>query len=340
MPDPRFYRALGPIDLADLAGRTGVRLAAGAASRTIDGVAPLAKAGPTQITFVVGPRHAAVLSASAAGACFVTEDQVGGVPRDCAALVASKPQAAWAVAAGLLHAPIEHDTALGAIHPTATIEDDVVLEHGVVVGPGAAIGRGSRIGPGAVIGPGVAIGRDCRIGARAVIGFALIGDRVVIHAGAVIGEPGFGAVAGERGVIDIPQLGRVIVQDAVTIGANSCIDRGAYDDTSVGENTKIDNFVHIAHNVTLGRNCVLAAYTGISGSTCVGDGVQFGGKAGVADHLTIGSGAGIGAAASVFKDVPAGEVWTGFPARPLKRWMRETAWLARQAAGRARGDKT
>jgi UDP-3-O-[3-hydroxymyristoyl] glucosamine N-acyltransferase len=171
-----------------------------------------------------------------------------------------------------------------------------------------------------------------------VIGFALIGDRVQVHAGAVIGEAGFGATAGERGVIDIPQLGRVILQDGVTVGANSCIDRGAHDDTSVGENTKIDNFVHIAHNVTLGRNCVLAAYTGISGSTAVGDGVQFGGKAGVADHLNIGAGAGIGAAASVFKDVPAGEVWTGFPARPLKRWMRETAWLARRAADRPKGE--
>jgi UDP-3-O-[3-hydroxymyristoyl] glucosamine N-acyltransferase len=125
----------------------------------------------------------------------------------------------------------------------------------------------------------------------------------------------------------------------VTVGANSCIDRGAFGDTSVGENTKIDNLVHIAHNVSLGRNCVLAAYTGISGSTTVGDGVQFGGKAGVADHLSIGSGAGIGAAASVFKNVPAGEVWTGFPARPIKRWMRETAWLSRQAGDKGSGDK-
>jgi UDP-3-O-[3-hydroxymyristoyl] glucosamine N-acyltransferase len=214
------------------------------------------------------------------------------------------------------------------------LEEGVVLAPGVVIGQGARIGRGSSLGPGAKIGPGVAIGRDCRIGANAVIGFALIGDRVSIHAGAVIGEAGFGAAGGPTGVVDLPQLGRVILQDGVTIGANSCVDRGAFGDTTIGENSKIDNLVHVAHNVRLGRNCVAAAYTGISGSTVVGDGVAFGGKAGVADHLKIGAGAQIGASASVFKDVPAGETWTGFPARPLKRWLRETAWLSRKAGGR------
>lgn len=178
------------------------------------------------------------------------------------------------------------------------------------------------------------IGRYCRIGANAVIGFAMLGDNVAISAGAVIGEAGFGAALGPRGMVDLPQLGRVVIQDNVTLGANSCVDRGAFGDTTIGENTKIDNLVHVAHNVRIGRNCVLAAYTGVSGSTVVGDGVAFGGKAGVADHLNIGSGASIGAAASVFKDVPDGETWTGFPARPLKRWLRETAWLSRMAGGR------
>jgi UDP-3-O-[3-hydroxymyristoyl] glucosamine N-acyltransferase len=340
MPDLRFYQALEPLVLADLASRCGARPTGDTADIMIFGVAPLAGAGAGAVTFLASRKHAKALAETAASACFVGEDNADLVPSGCAALLTAKPQAAWAIAAGLLHAPLEHNTAGGLVHPAANLEPDVILAHGVVVGAGASIGRGTRIGPGAVIGPGVAIGRDCRIGPHSVIGFALLGDRVAVHAGAVIGEPGFGAVAGERGVIDIPQLGRVIIQDGVTVGANSCIDRGAFDDTSIGENTKIDNFVHIAHNVTLGRNCVLAAFTGISGSVAVGDGVQFGGKAGVADHLTIGSGAGIGAAASVFKDVPAGEVWTGFPARPLKRWMRETAWLARQAAGRVRGDKT
>jgi UDP-3-O-[3-hydroxymyristoyl] glucosamine N-acyltransferase len=164
-----------------------------------------------------------------------------------------------------------------------------------------------------------------------VVGFALIGDGVALSAGAVIGEAGFGAAAGPSGVVDVPQLGRVILQDNVTIGANSCVDRGAYDDTVVGENTKIDNLVHIAHNTRVGRNCVMAAYVGISGSVTIGDGVAFGGRAGVADHVSVGSGASIGAAAGVIRDIPAGEVWSGYPAKPVREWLRETAWLARSA---------
>ena len=137
-----------------------------------------------------------------------------------------------------------------------------------------------------------------------------------------------------QGAVDVPQLGRVILQDAVTVGANACIDRGAWEDTVVGENTKIDNLVQVAHNVRLGRNCVLAAHTGVSGSCNVGDNVMFGGRAGIADHLDIGSGAKIAAAAGVMKDVPPGQIYCGSPARPLRRFMRETAWLARMAKDR------
>jgi UDP-3-O-[3-hydroxymyristoyl] glucosamine N-acyltransferase len=298
------------------------------------GVAPLDGATLSDITFFSDRKRLAALTTSGAGACFLRPDSVLDVPAGCAALVTAHPQAAWAAAANRLFAPRLHASTASAVHPDIELEDGVTIGPGVIIGPGVRIGRGTRLLPGAVIGPGVAIGRDCVIGANAVIGFALIGDRVSIHAGAVIGEAGFGAAPGASGVVDLPQLGRVILQDGVTIGANSCVDRGAFGDTTIGENTKIDNLVHVAHNVVIGRNCVAAAYTGISGSTVVGDGVAFGGKAGVADHLTIGSGASIGAAAAVFKDVPAGETWTGFPARPIKRWLRETAWLSRNAGGR------
>jgi len=158
---------------------------------------------------------------------------------------------------------------------------------------------------------------------------------VRVHAGAVIGEAGFGATAGPRGVIDVPQLGRVIVQDGVTIGANTCVDRGAYDDTVIGENTKIDNLVQIAHNVVIGRNCLFAAHVGVSGSVTIGDGCMFGGRVGIADHLAIGAGARIAAASGVAKDIPAGESWGGTPARPVRQWIRETAWTAAMAQRRA-----
>jgi len=336
MPDARFYEDLGPVSLADLAKLTGSSLV-GDGSAPIRMVAPLARAGEGAVAFLSDRRYAAELKNSRASACFLAEAVADQAPEGCAALITPLPQAAWAMASAALHRPRTHSGE--AIHPTAELEDGVVLSPGAVVGPGAKIGRGTVIGPNAVVGPGVAIGRDCRIGAGAYVGFALLGDRVQVMAGAVIGEAGFGATGGAGGVIDIPQLGRVILQDGVTVGANSCVDRGAWDDTVVGENTKIDNQVQIAHNVHIGRNCVAAAHTGISGSTRIGDGVAFGGRAGVADHITIGSGAQIAAAAGVMKDIPAGETWGGYPAKPLRQWMRETAWLSRNAARKEGKDK-
>lgn len=334
MPDPRFFEDLGPATLAELASLSGARLADPAdGDHLISHVAPLESAGAGAVTFLSDPKRLVDLASLDGGACFLKPEHADRAPPGCLLLLTSHPQAAWAAAALRLHAPRRHDGAQH-VHPDSELEDGVTLSPGVTVGQGARIGRGTWLAPGAVIGPGVTVGRDCRIGANAVIGFALVGDRVSIHAGAVIGEAGFGAAGGPKGVVDLPQLGRVVLQDGVTIGANSCVDRGAFGDTTIGENTKIDNLVHVAHNVRLGRNCVAAAFTGISGSTVVGDGVAFGGKAGVADHLTVGAGAQIGASASVFKDVPAGETWTGFPARPLKRWLRETAWLSRKAGGR------
>lgn len=335
MPDPRFFDSLGPAALSDLARAAAAELADVAlGGRLIHHAAPLDTADAKGIAFFSDAKRKDAAAATQAGACFVRPEHRELLPSSCAALVTRHPQAAWASAVTFLHAPRRHEPGSAAIHPEAVFEDDVLLSPGVTIGQGARIGRGTRIGPGAAIGPGVLIGRDCLIGANAVIGFALLGDRVSISAGAVLGEAGFGAAVGPRGMVDMPQLGRVVIQDNVTVGANSCVDRGAFADTTIGENTKIDNLVHVAHNVRVGRNCVLAAYTGLSGSTIVGDGVAFGGKAGVADHLNIGSGASIGAAASVFKDVPEGETWTGFPARPLKRWLRETAWLSRMAGGR------
>lgn len=331
MPDPRFFEALGPVALSELAALTGARVASGPDDLAIHEAAPLNRADGRGVAFIADRKYLADLKSSRAGACFVPEALAGEIPPGCAALVTARPQAAWAVAAGALHRPIRHPAGSEFVDPTAELEQGVTLAPGVVIGPGARIGAGTSIGAGAVIGPGVSIGRGCRIGPRAVIGFALIGDGVALYAGAVVGEAGFGATGGAAGVVDIPQLGRVILQDNVTIGANTCIDRGAWDDTVVGENTKVDNLVHIAHNTRVGRNCVMAAYVGISGSVTIGDGVSFGGRAGVADHVTIGSGAGIGAGAGVLRDVPAGEVWSGYPAKPVREWMKEQVWLARAA---------
>jgi UDP-3-O-[3-hydroxymyristoyl] glucosamine N-acyltransferase len=338
MPDPRFFEDLGPVRLGELATLTGAAVVdPDAGGILVGGVAILAHAGPETITFLADRKYAAALAEARPAACFLPPGMEGFAPKGCAVLTTANPQGAYALAAQRLHRP--RDAGTHAVAPDAAVEQGAALGPGAVIGPAAQIGRGTRIGANTVIGPGVAIGRDCDIGPNVTIGFALIGDRVKILAGARIGEPGFGATAGPKGLIDIPQLGRVILQDGVSVGANSTIDRGAFDDTVIGENTKIDNLVQIAHNVRVGRNCVMAAHTGISGSVTIGDGAQFGGRAGVADHVTIGAGARVGAAAGVMKDIPAGETWGGMPARPIRHWLKETAWLARMANRRAGGEQ-
>lgn len=327
-PDDRFFESLSPATLQDLAALTGAALSGGDAECRIARVATLARAGADSVTFLTDRRHADALDSSDAGACFLTEDLKDCAPPTIAALVTPSPHAAYAAAARRLHRPKFHPVDTPNIHPEAEVEDGVEVEAGVTIGPGAAVGRGTRLCAGAAIGPGVMLGRNCYVGPNATVGYALIGDGVSIYAGAVIGEAGFGATAGDRGVIDVPQLGRVILQDGVTIGANSCVDRGAYDDTVVGENTKIDNLVQIAHNVIIGRNCVLASQCGISGSVTIGDGCMLGGRVGVADHINIGAGARLAAATGVIGDVKPGEVLGGTPARPVRQWLKEIAWVS------------
>ena len=333
MPDPRFFEDLGPVTLDALAALTGAALAdASMGARSMRAVAPLERADGASISFLSDRRYAAAFDHTAAGACFVRPDNADAVPAGCAALITREPQAAYAKAAAALHRPRVIGAGETRIDPTAVLEEDVVLAVGVVIGAETRIGRGTRIGANSVIGPGVCIGRDGQIGANATIGFALIGDRVRIFSGAVLGEPGFGVAGGSGGALDIPQLGRVILQDGVTVGACCCVDRGAWDDTVIGENTKLDNLVQIGHNTRLGRNCLIAAQTGISGSVVAGDGVRCGGQVGVADHMTIGEGATLMANAGVMNNVPAGETWGGFPAVAARRWLRQVVWLAKHAA--------
>lgn len=329
MIDPRFYEALGPVTVRALSpsGEIG-----GDAERAVTGVASAETAGPKDLCYYEPKGKKAAVLETAPAACVIPAALAHLAPNAGALILSERPRAAFARLVPSLIRPRTFNASV-AIDPSARIEEGAKIAHGVVIGPGAQIGTGAEIAPNAVIGPGVTIGRRTRIGARVSIAFTLIGDDVNVLAGAVIGEQGFGVAGDATGPVDVPHLGRVIVQDRVTIGANSTIDRGVFDDTVIGEDVKIDNLCHVAHNCQIGRGALIAAFAGISGSTIVGDGVTMGGRVGVADHRNIGAGATLAGGAAVFQDVPPGEVWSGYPAKPLRKWLREAAWLSRRAAG-------
>lgn len=329
--DTRFYAPLGALTLEEIAGRTGARLE-GDPSLVISGIASAAHAKAAEIAFVEGDgKHAPTLSPHLA-AVFVTAGMRGFVPAGVAALETPFPRNTHSLIAASLFRP-RHLMSTGQelVSEQAQVHPRAVVQPGAVIGPGAAVGEGAIIGANAVIGPGVQIGRHTVIGANASIHCALIGDHVTVLAGARVGETGFGVLAGPQGAEDAPHFGRVILQDHVTIGANTCIDRGVFEDTIIGERTKIDNLCQIAHNVVFGRGVVMAAFGGISGSVRVGDGSMLGGRVGIADHVQIGDRVSLAASAGLFRDVESGETWGGTPAKPIRQWMREVAWLQKQA---------
>ncbi|MCC7251855.1 UDP-3-O-(3-hydroxymyristoyl)glucosamine N-acyltransferase [Hyphomicrobium sp.] len=343
MNHPGFFNIAGPFTLAEIAAATQSEIKgdAAASARTLDGVQPLSEAAPHHLSFFDNRKYLPQLLGTKAGACLVSAPFVERVPVGTVALVAKAPYRAFAQALALFYPEAMRCKAAESgtdvrISPSAVIEDGVEIEPGAIVGPEARIGRGTRIAAGAVIGYRVAIGRDCYVGPLVSVLHALVGDRVILHAGVRIGQDGFGFAMGAQGHLKVPQVGRVIIQDDVEIGANSTVDRGALKDTIIGEGTKIDNLVQIGHNVVIGRHCVIVGQVGISGSTELGDYVVMGGQSGAVGHIKIGNGAQIAGGSHPKDDVPPGAVLAGTPARPFKQWAREVAAvsrLARRAGG-------
>jgi UDP-3-O-[3-hydroxymyristoyl] glucosamine N-acyltransferase len=342
MSDPVFFRRASEPTLADIVTWTGARPSPGAdLSCVIRSVAPLELAPPESLVFLDNPKYAQNLALTQAAACLLQAKFAALVPARTVALVTPEPYAAFAtVVEKLFPESMRPQSVFGGsgiaasacVHPEARLEHGVRVDPGAVIGPRAEIGSGTLVGANTVIGADVRIGRGCSIGPNATIVYALIGDRVIVHAGVRIGQDGFGFAMGPRGHRKVPQVGRVIIQDDVEIGANSAIDRGANRDTVIGEGTKIDNLVQIAHNVRIGRHCVIVSQVGISGSCTLDDFVVVAGQAGLVGHLHIGAGAQIGAASGVMRDIPKGERFAGVPALPVKDWLRGVAILRKLAA--------
>jgi len=300
-------------------------------------VAPLENAGPGDLSFYENARFAKAFSTTTASACLVKPEDAGMAPEGVALVLCAKPYRAFARVAGAFY---PEAPAVGVRGPGAVIDPAAVVDASADIGPCAVIGAGAEIGPGcriegqAVIGSGVVIGAETVVGAGASLSHCLIGARVRIYPGARIGQDGFGFASGPEGHLKIPQLGRVLIEDDVEIGANTTIDRGSGPDTIIRRGCIIDNQVQIGHNVEIGEGCVIIAQCGVAGSSKLGDHVVVAGQAGISGHLRIGAGARIAAQAGVMRDIKRGEEVCGAPAIPIRQFWRQQVKLSKLAEGK------
>ncbi|HEY4130829.1 MAG TPA: UDP-3-O-(3-hydroxymyristoyl)glucosamine N-acyltransferase [Gemmatimonadaceae bacterium] len=303
----------------------------GDGSIEISGIAPLDRAAARDLTFLGVAKYAPLFTETNAGAALISPELAETSGKVPARIVVAKPQEALLKLLPTFHrvAP-----ATPGIHPTAVVGSRVEFGKNISIGPYAILGDGVRIGDESIVGPHCVIGANVQIGERCqlfpsvtIYSGAVLANRVTIHAGARLASDGFGYVQSGGQHLKIPHVGRCIIDDDVEIGANTTIDRGSIDDTVVGAGTKIDNLVQIAHNVRIGKVCLIMAQVGIAGSVRVEDGAMLLGQVGVSGHHTIGKKAILAAQAGVFGDIPAGETWSGYPARPHKEALRAQAAL-------------
>jgi UDP-3-O-[3-hydroxymyristoyl] glucosamine N-acyltransferase len=319
-----------PLTAAAIAATVSGRLV-GDGDAVATAIAPLDRAGAGDLSFLAAPRYAPLFEKSDASVVLVAPELADTPGRVAARIIVEKPHEALLALLPRLYAPPPREP---GIHPTVRLGRGVILADGVTLGPyvvledGASVGEGSWLESHVVVGRDVIIGKNCRLHPGVVLyAGARLHDRVQIHSGARIASDGFGYVFRGGAHQKIPHIGRCIVENDVEIGANTTIDRGSIDDTVIGAGTKIDNLVHIGHNVRLGKLCLIMAQVGVAGSTHIGDGVIMAGQAGIGGHIEIGDRVRIGGQAGVFGSVPAGETWSGYPARPHRESLRAQAAL-------------
>lgn len=338
MADPKFYNVQGPFKLKDVTKGTLASLPEGnAGENEVAGVAPLGEAGPTDITFFHNAKYVESLAKTKAAACIVHPDFVDKLPENVIPLPSEKPYRAYAQLAAKFYPAPETEaftSPQAAVHPSAKVGEGCYIGHFAVVEEGVTLGAGVYVGHHAVISRGVEIGTGTRIESHVTISHAIVGKGVLIKAGAKIGQKGFGFHMDEMGHLNVPQIGRVIIEDDAEIGANTTIDRGSGHDTVIGQGSRLDNQIQIGHNVKIGQHCVIVAQVGIAGSTELGNFVAIGGQAGLGGHLKIGDGVQMMARTAIMRDVEDGEKVAGAPGISPREFFRETIAVAKLAKTR------
>ena len=341
MTDDRFYERAGPFTLARIAAEIGAEMEKGAnPALELRDVASLESAEAGDVSIFSDAKFANAFVVTNAS-LVITSEKLAAMPHGVALLVVPNPRLAFAQVGHMFYPPKPLAAGVRAatpVHPTASVGAGTEISPGAEIGPGAQIGSNCYIGNNVVIGRGVEIGDDSRIGPNCVITHAILGKRVVMGPNNSIGNQGFSFVPSLEGLLRVPQLGRVVIEDDVEFGSNCNVDRGAMGDTHIERGVRFDSLIHVGHNVRIGHHSLVVAQVGIGGSTTIGPMVLIGGQVGISDHRTIGAGARLAARSGVTRDIGPGEHVGGYPARPLKRWHRETALLAKMARAKKSDD--